>query len=182
MQIEPTDLPEVLLLEPRSHADDRGYFMETYNQRVFDRAVGHPVRFVQDNQSRSRHAVLRGLHYQLAPHEQGKLVRAVRGAIYDVAVDMRRTSLRFGRWAGVELSENNRRQLWIPPGFAHGFLVLSESADVVYKTTNFYAPESEGSVHWADPSLAIRWPSVHIDVIISPKDDASPSLQKARLF
>lgn len=182
MQVLRTDLPEVLILEPRRHTDDRGYFMETYNQRAFDRAVGRAVHFVQDNQSRSRHGVLRGLHYQLAPHEQGKLVRAVHGKIFDVAVDMRHSSPRFGRWVGVELSDDNCRQLWIPPGFAHGFLVLSDTADVVYKTTDFYAPESEGSVHWADPNLAIGWPSVRQAVIVAPKDDAAPKFQNAHSF
>ena len=140
MKAIPTDLPEVLILEPRVFGDERGFFMESYNARAFSAAVGYDVQFVQDNHSHSECGVLRGLHYQLPPDAQGKLVRVTSGRVFDVAVDMRRGSRRFGKWVGVELSSDNHRQLWIPEGFAHGFLVLSETADFLYKTTNYYAP------------------------------------------
>jgi len=181
MKVTATILPEVLIVEPAVHGDARGFFTESYNQRAFDAAVGHPVVFVQDNHSRSTRGVLRGLHYQLPPHAQGKLVRVVRGAVFDVAVDLRRDSPRFGRWAGVELSDENQRQLWIPPGFAHGFLVLSESADFLYKTTAYYAPDAEAAVRWDDPTLAIEWPAVETGVRVSGKDEAAPWLESARL-
>ena len=176
MKVTPTQLPEVLILEPKVFGDDRGFFMESYNQRAFDEAVGYEVKFVQDNHSRSARGVLRGLHYQLPPHAQGKLVRVVRGAVFDVAVDLRRSSPRFGRWAGVELSEQNHRQLWIPSGFAHGFLVLSDSADFLYKTTDYYAPDCEASVRWDDPALAIAWPEAALAPILSGRDAAAPAL------
>lgn len=153
----PTHLAEVLQLEPGVFRDARGFVTETWNQRDFDRLVGSPVRFVQDNLSRSLRGVLRGLHYQVL-HPQGKLVRVVRGAVWDVAVDMRRASPTFGRWTAAELSEENGRQLWIPAGFAHGFLVLSDVADVLYKMTNFYAPEFERTLAWDDPDVAVEWP------------------------
>ena len=183
MRVVPVDLPEVLVLEPAVHGDARGFFMESFNQRAFDAAVGRPVAFVQDNHSRSARGVLRGLHYQLPPHAQGKLVRVVRGAVFDVAVDLRRGSPAFGRWAGVELSERNQRQLWIPPGFAHGFLVLSDSADFLYKTTDYYAPECEASLRWDDPALAIAWPlPAGTAPQLSPRDAAAPPLAQARCF
>jgi len=182
MQATPTALPEVLIVEPKVFGDARGFFLESFNQRAFDEAVGRPVAFVQDNHSRSARGVLRGLHYQLAPHAQGKLVRAVRGAVFDVAVDMRRSSARFGRWVGVELTEDNHRQLWIPPGFAHGFLVLSDSADFLYKTTDYYAPHSEGSVRWDDPTLAIDWPDAGAAPTLSDKDRNAPLLAQAQAF
>jgi len=182
MRLESTNLPEVLILEPRIFPDDRGFFMESYNQRAFDKTVGYPVRFVQDNHSRSRHAVLRGLHFQRPPHAQGKLVRVISGRVFDVVVDMRRSSPRLGQWAGVDLSADNRRQLWVPAGFAHGFLVLSDAAEVMYKTTDYYSPDDEGSLRWDDPSLAIRWPEVGTRIVISARDAAAPVLKDAYGF
>ncbi len=182
MKVTPTDLPEVLVIEPAVHGDARGFFMESFNQRAFDAAVGSHVDFVQDNHSRSARGVLRGLHFQLPPHAQGKLVRVTRGAVFDVAVDMRRGSLRFGRWVGVELSADNHRQLWIPPGFAHGFLVISDEADFLYKTTDYYAPECEGAVRWDDPTLAVAWPDAGAAPLVSAKDSAAPPFREARSF
>jgi len=157
MNVTPTAIPDVLVLEPKVFGDSRGFFFESFNQRVFDAAVGSPVGFVQDNHSRSDHGVLRGLHYQIE-QPQGKLVRVVSGVVFDVAVDIRRDSATFGRWVGVELSSDNKRQLWIPAGLAHGFLVLSESAEFLYKTTDYYAPSHERCILWDDPQLAIAWP------------------------
>ena len=182
MKVIPTDLPEVLMLEPRVFGDERGFFMESYNRRAFNDAVGYEVDFVQDNHSRSAKGVLRGLHYQLPPHAQGKLVRVTSGRVFDVAVDVRRSSPRFGKWAGVELSAENHRQMWIPAGFAHGFLVLSEYADFLYKTTDYYAPASERGVRWNDPSLAIGWPELEVPWKLSPKDAATPQLGDATTF
>ncbi|MFT3956810.1 MAG: dTDP-4-dehydrorhamnose 3,5-epimerase [Piscinibacter sp.] len=182
MKVMPTELPEVLVIEPAVHGDARGFFMESFNQRAFDAAVGSHVAFVQDNHSRSARGVLRGLHYQLPPHAQGKLVRVTRGAVFDVAVDMRRHSPRFGRWTGVELSADNHRQLWIPPGFAHGFLVVSDEADFLYKTTDYYAPQAEAAVRWDDPALAVAWPQLGVEPKVSAKDAAAPALRDARLF
>jgi len=180
MKVVPTTLPEVLILEPTAFIDERGFFVESYNRRAFDEAVGYGVDFVQDNHSRSARGVLRGLHYQVPPHAQGKLVRVSSGRVYDVAVDMRRSSPRFGKWVGVELSSDNHRQLWIPPGFAHGFLVLSESADFEYKVTAYYAPDAERSVRWDDPALGIRWPDSGVAVQLSRKDIAAPALADAQ--
>ena len=174
MIVTTTSLPGVLVLEPKVFADDRGHFFESFNHAAFEQAIGGPVRFVQDNQSTSRRHVLRGLHYQ-EPNPQGKLVRALAGAIYDVAADIRPGSPTFGRWVGVELSAENRRQLWVPEGLAHGFLVLSESADVLYKTTDFYAPACEQCLRWDDPSLGIRWP-LSAPPVLSPRDAAAPTL------
>lgn len=182
MKVTPTDLPEVLILEPKVFGDERGFFTESFNQRVFDAAVGYHVDFVQDNHSRSARGVLRGLHYQLTPHAQGKLVRVTQGKVFDVAVDMRRSSPRFGRWAGVELSADNHRQLWIPPGFAHGFLVLSESADFLYKTSGYYAPDAEGALRWDDPTVGIHWPALDASPQLSAKDAVAPLLAHARTF
>jgi dTDP-4-dehydrorhamnose 3,5-epimerase len=183
MEITPTTLPEVLLIQPKVFGDERGFFMESYNRRAFNDAVGNEVDFVQDNHSRSALAVLRGLHYQLPPHAQGKLVRVTTGRVFDVAVDMRGNSPRFGRWTGVELSAENHRQLWIPPGFAHGFVVLSNSADFLYKTTAYYAPQAERSVRWDDPMIGITWPaSVASRVIVSDKDASAVSLSLAEKF
>jgi dTDP-4-dehydrorhamnose 3,5-epimerase len=181
MNVIQTILPEVLILEPKVFGDERGFFMESFNQKAFDAAVGHPVTFVQDNHSRSARGVLRGLHYQLPPHEQGKLVRVTAGRVFDVAVDMRRSSAWFGQWAGVELSGENHRQFWIPPGFAHGFLVLSDTADFLYKTSAYYAPESEASVRWDDSTLGIAWPQADRP-LLSPKDAAAPGLAEAKYF
>lgn len=157
MNVVRTEIADVLILEPKVFLDDRGFFFESFNARVFEAAVGRPVAFVQDNHSRSKKNVLRGLHYQVE-QSQGKLVRAVAGAIYDVAVDIRRESPSFGRWVGVELSADNKRQLWIPPGLAHGFLTLSDVAEVLYKTTDYWAPAHERTILWSDPTLAIAWP------------------------
>ncbi len=182
MNILRTELDGPLILEPKVFGDARGFFMESWNQRSFDAAVGHPVAFVQDNHSRSARGVLRGLHYQLPPHAQGKLVRCTQGRVFDVAVDMRASSPTFGRWTGVELSEDNHRQFWIPPGFAHGFLVLSDSADFLYKTTAFYDQPSEAAVRWDDPALAVDWPLDGIEPLLSGKDRDAPSLADARRF
>jgi dTDP-4-dehydrorhamnose 3,5-epimerase len=182
MRVQATTLPEVLVLEPRVFGDQRGYFFESHNRRTFDAAIGLAVDFVQDNQSHSPRGVLRGLHYQLEPHAQGKLVRVTAGRVFDVAVDMRRSSPRFGRWAGIELSADNFRQLWIPPGFAHGFLVLSDSADVLYKATAYYAPSSERAVRWDDPDLAIAWPDLGTAPTVSEKDAAASAFAQAVAF
>ena len=167
MKVIPTAIPEVLVFEPKVFGDDRGFFMESFNQRVFDEAVGRHVEFVQDNHSRSTKGVLRGLHYQIQ-QAQGKLVRVTTGAVFDVAVDLRKSSSNFGRWVGVELTEANRRQLWIPAGFAHGFMVLSEEADFLYKATDFYAPNFEQTLLWNDEQIAIKWPQ--LEPILSQKD------------
>jgi dTDP-4-dehydrorhamnose 3,5-epimerase len=177
MKVTATALPEVLILEPKVFGDERGFFMESYNQREFEAAVGYPVTFVQDNHSRSARGVLRGLLYQLPPHAQGKLVRVTAGRVFDVAVDMRRSSPQYGRWAGVELSGENHRQMWVPPGFAHGFLVLSDSADFLYKTTDYYAPAAEASVRWDDPDLAIAWPLDGQVPTLSAKDAVAPTFR-----
>jgi len=182
MKVTPTALPEVLILEPKLFGDDRGFFMESYSRRAFDAAAGYAVEFVQDNHSRSARGVLRGLHYQLPPHAQGKLVRVTAGSVFDVAVDVRRSSPRFGRWVGVELNAANHRQMWIPPGFAHGFLVLSETADFLYKATDYYAPQSERAVIWNDPTVAITWPEIGAPPTLSGKDIAAPLLADASCF
>jgi len=174
MNAAPTGLPGVLILEPKVFRDDRGYFLETWNAARFA-AAGLPARFVQDNVSSSRRGVLRGLHFQ-HPTAQGKLIQALRGAIFDVAVDIRRNSPTFGRWEGVELSEANGRQLYIPEGFAHGFVVTSESALVAYKCTDIYEPKHEGSVRWDDPELAIAWPVE--SPLLAPKDRDAPRLRE----
>jgi len=176
-----TGLPGVLLLEPRVFADERGFFLESFNQRDWQEATGLDCRFVQDNHSRSLRGVLRGLHYQLPPHTQGKLVRVVAGEIFDVAVDLRTSSSTFGQWYGRVLTAENRLQLWIPPGFAHGFLTLSETAEVIYKTTDYYAPECDRAVLWNDPALAIDWP-LEGSPILSPKDAAAHCCRDAELF
>jgi dTDP-4-dehydrorhamnose 3,5-epimerase len=174
MRVIPTALPGVLILEPKVFGDERGFFFESFNQRAFDEAVGKHVEFVQDNHSRSARGVLRGLHYQLPPHAQGKLVRVVSGSVFDVAVDIRRGSATFGRWVGIELTAENHKQVWIPEGFAHGFLVTSECADFLYKTTTYYAPQAEGCLHWNDPALAIQWPLQGMAPVLAPKDTAAP--------
>lgn len=181
MLIERTALAEVLVLTPRSFSDERGVFTESFNKRSFAEAVGLDVEFVQDNHSRSAKGVLRGLHYQLPPHAQGKLVRVVAGEIFDVTVDIRRGSPSFGRWAGVHLSAGNGRQVWIPEGFAHGFLTLSERAEVLYKASAYYDPGSERSLAWNDPVLGIEWPAAS-PPILSPRDSAAPPLASAELF
>jgi dTDP-4-dehydrorhamnose 3,5-epimerase len=179
MKLVSSPLPGVLVVEPRVFGDDRGYFFESYNERELE-ALGLRARFVQDNQSRSARNVLRGLHYQLR-QPQGKLVRVTAGEIYDVAVDIRRSSSSFGQWAGNLLSSANRRMMWIPPGFAHGFLVTSEHAEVQYKATDYYAPEHERCIAWNDRDLAIAWPLAG-EPILSPKDRAGVALRQAETF
>ena len=181
MNVQKTAIDGVLIFEPKLFGDARGFFMESFNQKIFDDAVGGHTAFVQDNHSRSAKGVLRGLHFQRAPHAQGKLVRCAAGAVFDVAVDIRRDSPTFGQWVGVELNAENQRQLWIPAGLAHGFLVLSESADFLYKTTDYYAPQAEGAVRWDDPDLAIAWPDVGMAPLLSGKDAAAPLLRDAVL-
>lgn len=178
MKVTPTVIPDVLIIEPRVFGDPRGFFFESFNQREFNAATGTDLCFVQDNHSRSAKGVLRGLHYQLG-QPQGKLVRVVRGAVFDVAVDIRPTSATFGKWAGLELNESDNRQLWVPPGLAHGFLVLSDSADFLYKTTDYYAPERERCIVWNDPALAIDWPLNGATPGLSGKDAAGQAFQAA---
>ncbi|MCP9817852.1 dTDP-4-dehydrorhamnose 3,5-epimerase [Synechococcus sp. GreenBA-s] len=172
-----------LLITPQVFGDDRGFFFESWNQRRFDEAVGKPISFSQDNHSRSSCGVLRGLHYQLEPEPQGKLVRCPVGVIFDVAVDLRRSSTTFGEWVGAELSASNQQQLWVPVGFAHGFLTLSESAEVLYKASGFWSKTCERSLHWNDPELAITWPLVRIgggsEPLLAGKDAAAPTLAEA---
>ena len=187
MRFTPTDIPDVVIIEPAVFGDARGWFMESFNQERFlaglaELGLPAPRPFVQDNHSRSAKGVLRGLHYQLAPHAQGKLVRCVSGAVFDVAVDMRRSSPRFGRWVGFELSAENQRQMWIPPGFAHGFVVISDTADFLYKTSGRYAPECEGAVRWDDPTLGVAWPLGGEAAKLSAKDVAAPLLSDAKTF
>ena len=182
MKVTLTAIEGVLILEPKVFGDTRGFFVESFNQQVFNDAVGDNVVFMQDNHSRSSRGVLRGLHYQVPPNAQGKLVRVTQGSVFDVAVDIRPGSPTFGKWVGVELTGENYRQLWLPPGMAHGFLVTSPSADFLYKTTNFYAPQSEGCVLWSDPALAIAWPDVGVPAQLAAKDVAAPTLAHARGF
>lgn len=181
MKATPTAIPEVLLIEPKVFGDARGFFFESFNQKSFNDATGLDVNFVQDNHSRSAKGVLRGLHYQLQ-QPQGKLVRVVRGSVFDVAVDIRRKSPTFGKWVGTELGEDNHRQFWVPAGFAHGFLVLSESADFLYKTTEYYAPAYERSIVWNDPAISISWPTTGLTTVLSDKDRHAPSLETAEVF
>lgn len=181
MKATPLAIPEVILFEPKVFGDARGFFLESFNQMVFDAATDGQYEFVQDNHSRSSKGVLRGLHYQLPPHAQGKLVRVVQGAVFDVAVDVRRSSPTFGQWVGAELSAENHQQLWVPPGFAHGFVVLTDTADFLYKTTNYYAPAHERSIAWNDPQLAIDWP-VSAEPSLSGKDALAPTWADAEVF
>lgn len=176
MKVTPTAIDGVLILEPKVFGDERGFFLESYNEKRFFEAIGREVRFVQDNHSRSVKGVLRGMHFQRAPHAQAKLVRVTAGSVFDVAADLRPGSPTYGRWVGVELTGRNHRQLWIPEGLAHGFLVTSDSADFLYKTTDYYAPESEGSVRWDDPTLGIDWPLGGAAPTLSDKDAAAPLL------
>jgi dTDP-4-dehydrorhamnose 3,5-epimerase len=181
MDVRPTAIPDVVVVEPKVFGDARGFFYESFNRKALEGALGRPLDFVQDNHSRSAKGVLRGLHYQL-PHPQGKLVRVAVGEVFDVAVDLRRGSPTFGRWVGEVLSAANRRQLWIPEGFAHGFLVLSEAAEFLYKTTDYYHPESEHCIRWDDPTLAIAWPDVGAPPGVSAKDAAGRPLRDATPF
>ncbi len=180
MKVTPTAIPDVLIIEPKVFGDARGFFYESFNQKAFNEATVTNHQFVQDNHSRSAKGVLRGLHYQIQ-QPQGKLVRAVRGSVFDVAVDIRKNSPTFGQWVGVELSADNQRQLWVPPGLAHGFLVLSESAEFLYKTTDYYAPEHERCIAWNDPALAIAWPDIGMAPVLSGKDQLGKSLEQAEL-
>ena len=182
MNVTPTALPGVLILEPRVFADERGFFLESFNQRAFDAAVGHAVAFVQDNHSRSQRGVLRGLHYQLPPHAQGKLVRVVRGSAFDVAVDVRKASVTFGHWLGVTLDATTQRQMWIPPGFAHGFLALEDDTHFLYKTTDYYARDCERAIAWNDPAIGVDWPLVGGAPLLADKDAAAPYLATADTF
>ena len=181
MNVIQTEIPDVLILEPKVFGDERGFFYESYNERVFREAIGVDAQFVQDNHSRSVKGVLRGLHYQLPPMAQAKLVRCVVGEVFDVAVDIRQNSPTFGKWVGVHLSAENKRQFWIPEGFAHGFLVLSESAEFLYKTTNYYAPEYDRGIAWNDPDINITWPCSEIPQL-SGKDGMATAFRNADLF
>jgi len=180
MKATPFAIPEVLLIEPEVFGDERGFFFESFNQTQFDQAVGRPVCFVQDNHSRSARGVLRGLHYQ-TEHTQGKLVRVVAGEVFDVAVDLRTASPTFGRWVGAHLSAENKRQMWVPEGFAHGFVVLSEWADFLYKTTDYYAPQHAHAIIWNDPQIGIEWP-IEGDPVLSAKDQQAASFAAAPKF
>jgi dTDP-4-dehydrorhamnose 3,5-epimerase len=180
MNVIATELPEVLIIEPRVFGDDRGHFFESFNARKFQEATGLNVDFVQDNHSLSHKNVLRGMHYQIQ-QAQGKLVRAVSGEVFDVAVDLRKSSPRFGKWTGVVLSATNKRQLWIPPGFGHGFVVLSDQAEFLYKTTDYWAPEHERCLLWNDPAVGIQWP-IDQAPIMSGKDLQGLSLEQAEVF
>ncbi|MDQ1829656.1 dTDP-4-dehydrorhamnose 3,5-epimerase [Massilia scottii] len=180
MKVTPTAIPEVLILEPRVFGDDRGFFFESFNERKFEQLTGVAAHFVQDNHSKSARNVLRGLHYQIT-QPQGKLVRVSAGAVYDVVVDLRQSSAFFGRWIGLDLSAENQRQLWVPPGFAHGFIVTSESAEVQYKTTDYWAPELERVILWNDPDIGIEWP-LHGLPMLSGKDSKGALLAQSDVF
>ena len=180
MKATPLAIPQVILFEPKVFGDERGFFFESFNQKVFEEVVGHPVQFVQDNHSRSAKGVLRGLHYQIK-QAQGKLVRVTQGEVFDVAVDLRKSSPTFGKWVGAHLSAENKHQLWIPEGFAHGFVVLSESAEFLYKTTDYWAPEYERSLAWNDPAIGIDWPH-DMTPTLSAKDQVAALLSQAELF
>lgn len=179
-QVTPTALPGVLILEPKVFGDARGFFYESFNAQDFAQTTGLAVTFVQDNHSRSAQGVLRGLHYQIQ-QPQGKLVRVTEGEVFDVAVDIRRSSPSFGQWVGVHLSADNKRQMWVPPGFAHGFVVLSASADFLYKTTDYYAPAHERCIAWNDPSIGVDWP-IHAPPLLAAKDAQAPGLAQAEVF
>lgn len=177
MKIIATCIPDVLIFEPQVFGDERGFFLESFNSKVFSQSIGREVDFVQDNHSKSCKGVLRGLHYQNPPYEQGKLVRCIVGEVYDVAVDLRKNSLTYRKWVGINLSAENKRQLWIPEGFAHGFLVISETAEFVYKTTNYYNKEHERGIRWDDESLNINWGDIG-NLILSEKDAQLPTLDE----
>ncbi len=181
MNVVETPIPGLLIFEPKVFGDDRGFFMESFNALQFEKATGLKPDFVQDNHSRSKQGILRGLHYQLPPMAQGKLVRVVVGEVFDVAVDIRRSSPTYGRWHGVTLSADNKRQFWIPPGFAHGFLTLSEEAEFLYKTTAYYSPEHDRSIRWDDPDLGIQWPG-GLEPLLSQKDQEASAFAVADVF
>lgn len=173
--------PGLSLIEPRTFEDERGFFFESWNARIFDESMGTSVNFVQDNHSASKFGVLRGLHYQLPPHPQGKLIRVVVGSVFDVAVDIRRSSATFGNWFGVALTAENKKQLWVPAGFAHGFVAISNWAEVLYKTTDYYVAEVDRSIRWNDPAIGIDWP-IEVEPILSAKDASAPELGQAEVF
>lgn len=181
MKIDKTELEGVFIIQPKVYEDDRGYFYESFNKSIFEEAICKEVHFVQDNQSKSTKGTLRGLHYQLPPKAQGKLVRVLSGEVYDVAVDIRSASKNFGKWFGVTLSESNKKQLWIPKGFAHGFLTMSETAVVAYKTTDYYASNLDRSIIWSDPEINIKWPITN-NLILSAKDKKALFLNEAEVF
>lgn len=182
MKATPTTLPDIVVLEPEVFQDARGFVMEIFNQQAVEAALGQAVNFVLDVHSRSQRGVLRGLHYQLPPCAQGKLVRVIAGRVFDVVVDVRRSSPNFRRWFGVELAAERPRLLWIPPGFAHGFLALSETAEVSYRTTSYYAPGAEGAVRWDDPEIGIEWPPMDSPPTLSARDAQAPGLAEAPVF
>lgn len=182
MKFTPLAIPEVVLIEPKVFGDSRGFFLESFKQDLFNEATGTNYEFIQDNHSRSSKGVLRGLHYQLPPFAQGKLVRVITGSVFDVAVDIRRGSSTFGKWVGAELTAENHKQLWIPPGFAHGFVVLSDTADFVYKTTAYYAPQTDRGILWNDKDIGIEWPQLDIPFSLSDKDQKQPQLAAAEVF
>ncbi|MBW7618011.1 dTDP-4-dehydrorhamnose 3,5-epimerase [Citrobacter portucalensis] len=182
MNIVKTSIDDLMILEPRVFGDERGFFLESYNKRIFDRAIGCSTNFVQDNHSCSQQGVLRGLHLQKSPHGQGKLVRCIKGEVFDVAVDLRMNSKTFGKWVGVYLNEDNKKQFWIPNGFAHGFYVVSDSAEFVYKTTDYYAPSHELSLAWDDSDINIKWPILDGKVLLSEKDRLGIRLSEIRKY
>ncbi|HHQ4545529.1 dTDP-4-dehydrorhamnose 3,5-epimerase [Aeromonas veronii] len=183
MNVIKTAIPDVLIFEPKVFGDERGFFFESFNHKLFEEAVGYQVNFVQDNHSKSSKGVLRGLHYQLPPYAQGKLVRCVAGEVFDVAVDIRKSSPTFGKWVGVHLSGENKRQLWIPEGFAHGFVTLSDTAEFLYKTTNYYSPTHERSILWSDKNINIKWSNMDLfSPIVSKKDIEGKFLLASDLF
>jgi dTDP-4-dehydrorhamnose 3,5-epimerase len=180
MKVSPLTIPDVLLIEPEVFGDDRGFFFESFNQNKFEDAIGRKINFVQDNHSKSVKGVLRGLHYQLPPKAQGKLVRVIQGEVFDVAVDIRQSSPTFGKWVGEVISADNKKQIWIPEGFAHGFVTLSDTAEFLYKTTDFYSIEHERTISWSDPFIAIEWPTK--DVSLSAKDQLAQSFKESSYF
>ena len=180
MKVTPLSIPDVLLIEPQVYGDDRGFFFESFNQNKFEEVIGKKINFVQDNHSKSIKGVLRGLHYQLAPKAQGKLVRVIQGEVFDVAVDLRKSSPTFGKWVGEIISSDNKKQIWIPEGFAHGFLTLSDTAEFLYKTTDFYSKEHEQAIRWNDETIRIDWPMK--EVSLSSKDNAALSFKEAKYF
>ena len=182
MKIVNTKIPDVLILEPNLFGDGRGFFFESFNAKVFDAAVGKTLNILQDNHSKSSKGVLRGLHYQLAPFAQAKLVRCVVGEVFDVAVDIRKSSRTFGQWVGVHLSAENKRQLWIPEGFAHGFVTLSDQAEFLYKTTNYYAPDCDRGILWDDKDIGIKWPELNTPILLSDKDQNAKGFKEADHF
>lgn len=181
MKVTETTIPDVKIIEPKVFEDERGFFFESFNQQHFEKAIGYSVTFVQDNHSKSSKGVLRGLHYQLPPKAQGKLVRVLRGAIYDVAIDIRRSSPTFGKWTANELSEDEKNQVWIPEGFAHGFFTLTDSSEIAYKTTEYYAPKYERTILWSDPEISVDWPILG-EPILSYKDQDGRLLKELEIF